>query len=101
LESPLTHSPSIYLININAGYNCFQIEFEEMSLSGRDSQNMMHFHTPASAMSINSYDMIGGDPERTYKIVFAGDAAVGKTCFIHRFCKGTFSTKLGSTLGVN
>jgi len=72
-----------------------------MSLSGRDSHNMMHYHTPASAMSISSYDMMGGDPERTYKIVFAGDAAVGKTCFIHRFCKGTFSTKLGSTLGIN
>lgn len=71
-----------------------------MSLSGHDSQhNMMNCHT--SAMSISSYDMIGGDPERTYKIVFAGDAAVGKTCFIHRFCKGTFATKLGSTLGLN
>ncbi|XP_060856793.1 ras and EF-hand domain-containing protein homolog [Metopolophium dirhodum] len=88
--------------SINAPYHSAKtIEFEEMSLSGRDSQNMMHFHTPASAMSISSYDMIGGDPERTYKIVFAGDAAVGKTCFIHRFCKGTFSTKLGSTLGVD
>lgn len=72
-----------------------------MSLSGHESHNMMHFHTPVSAMSISSYDMIGGDPERTYKIVFAGDAAVGKTCFIHRFCKGTFATKLGSTLGLN
>lgn len=70
-----------------------------MSLSGHETHNMMNFHTPVSAMSISSYDMIGGDPERTYKIVFAGDAAVGKTCFIHRFCKGTFATKLGSTLG--
>jgi Ras and EF-hand domain-containing protein len=52
-------------------------------------------------MSINSYEITNGDPERTYKIVFAGDAAVGKTCFIHRFCKGTFATKLGSTLGLS
>ncbi|XP_025198054.1 ras and EF-hand domain-containing protein homolog [Melanaphis sacchari] len=88
--------------SINAPYHSAKtIEYEEMSLSGRDSQNMMQFHTPASAMSISSYDMMGNDPERTYKIVFAGDAAVGKTCFIHRFCKGTFSTKLGSTLGVD
>lgn len=72
-----------------------------MSLSGRESHTTMHFHSPTSAMSINSYDMANGDPERTYKIVFAGDAAVGKTCFIHRFCKGTFATKLGSTLGMN
>lgn len=71
-----------------------------MSLSGRDSHQMMHYHSPASAMSVSSYDMMGSDPERTYKIVFAGDAAVGKTCFIHRFCKGTFATRLGSTLGL-
>lgn len=70
-----------------------------MSLSGHDP-NMLQFHTPASAMSVSSYELSGNDPERTYKIVFAGDAAVGKTCFIHRFCKGTFATKLGSTLGV-
>lgn len=78
------------------------MEFEDLSLSSRrESQNLMSFHSPASAMSVSSYDMIGSDPDRTYKIVFAGDAAVGKTCFIHRFCKGTFATRLGSTLGLN
>lgn len=40
-----------------------------------------------------------GAPDRTYKIVFAGDAAVGKSCFIFRFCKGVFVNNLGSTLG--
>ncbi|PNF37796.1 hypothetical protein B7P43_G10138 [Cryptotermes secundus] len=42
-----------------------------------------------------------GAPDRTYKIVFAGDAAVGKSCFIFRFCKGVFINNLGSTLGVD
>ncbi|PSN52026.1 hypothetical protein C0J52_04538 [Blattella germanica] len=42
-----------------------------------------------------------GVPDRTYKIVFAGDAAVGKSCFIFRFCKGVFINNLGSTLGVD
>ncbi|XP_054281061.1 ras and EF-hand domain-containing protein homolog isoform X2 [Macrosteles quadrilineatus] len=42
-----------------------------------------------------------GPPDRTYKIVFAGDAAVGKSCFIHRFSKGIFAVNLGSTLGVD
>ncbi|XP_050426081.1 ras and EF-hand domain-containing protein homolog isoform X2 [Adelges cooleyi] len=88
--------------SVNAPYHSAKtIEFEEMSLSGRDP-HLMHGNTPMSAMSLSSYDIgIGGDPERTYKIVFAGDAAVGKTCFIHRFCKGQFTTKLGSTLGVD
>jgi hypothetical protein len=40
-----------------------------------------------------------GVPDRTFKIVFAGDAAVGKSCFIFRFCKGVFINNLGSTLG--
>jgi hypothetical protein len=40
-----------------------------------------------------------GVPDRTYKIVFAGDAAVGKSCFIFRFCKGVFMNTLSSTLG--
>jgi GTPase SAR1 family protein len=40
-----------------------------------------------------------GAPDRTYKVVLAGDAAVGKSCFIFRFCKGVFINNLGSTLG--
>nr|CAD7611024.1 unnamed protein product [Timema genevievae] len=40
-------------------------------------------------------------PDRTFKIVFAGDAAVGKSCFIYRFCRGVFINNLGSTLGVD
>lgn len=40
-----------------------------------------------------------GAPDRTYKIVFAGDAAVGKSSFILRFCKGVFISNISSTLG--
>lgn len=39
------------------------------------------------------------DPERMYKIVLAGDAAVGKSSFIMRLCKGKFVPNLSSTLG--
>ena len=42
-----------------------------------------------------------GPPDRTYKVVFAGDAAVGKTSFINRITKGLFVTNLSSTLGVD
>ncbi|XP_052821855.1 ras and EF-hand domain-containing protein homolog [Octopus bimaculoides] len=41
------------------------------------------------------------EPERMYKVVLAGDAAVGKTSFIMRLCKGKFVTNLSSTLGVD
>ena len=40
-----------------------------------------------------------GPPDRTYKVVFAGDAAVGKSTFITRICKGVFVTDISSTLG--
>ena len=42
-----------------------------------------------------------GPPDRTYKVVFAGDAAVGKTSFINRLTKGVFLSNLSSTLGVD
>ncbi|XP_072046177.1 ras and EF-hand domain-containing protein homolog isoform X2 [Amphiura filiformis] len=40
-------------------------------------------------------------PDRMYKIVLAGDAAVGKSSLIMRLCKGIFQTNLNSTLGVD
>ncbi|KAJ9586007.1 hypothetical protein L9F63_020345, partial [Diploptera punctata] len=55
---------------------------------------------PLSPVSTRELEPTGA-PERTYKIVFAGDAAVGKSCFIFRFCKGVFINNLGSTLGVD
>lgn len=39
------------------------------------------------------------DPERIFRIVLAGDAAVGKSSFIMRLCKNKFVANLNSTLG--
>ena len=41
-----------------------------------------------------------GEPERMYKLVLAGDAAVGKSSFILRLCKNRFFPSLNSTLGM-
>ncbi|KAL4224722.1 hypothetical protein ACF0H5_015419 [Mactra antiquata] len=41
------------------------------------------------------------DPERMFKVVLAGDAAVGKSSLIMRLCKGKFFENLSSTLGVD
>ncbi|KAL7641872.1 UNVERIFIED_CONTAM: hypothetical protein RMT77_007746 [Armadillidium vulgare] len=40
-------------------------------------------------------------PDRTYKIVMAGDAAVGKTTFITRIYQGVFVSSPASTLGID
>ena len=42
-----------------------------------------------------------GPPERTYKIIFIGDASVGKSTFILRLTKGVFAPRLSTTLGVD
>ncbi|CAF3591311.1 unnamed protein product [Rotaria sordida] len=39
--------------------------------------------------------------DRMFKVVFCGDAAVGKTTLIVRLCKGTFISNINSTLGVD
>ncbi|RUS76766.1 hypothetical protein EGW08_015473, partial [Elysia chlorotica] len=38
------------------------------------------------------------DPDRVHRIYMAGDAAVGKTSFVFRICKGKFVPNLSSTL---
>jgi len=38
-------------------------------------------------------------PHRTFKVILAGDAAVGKTTFIERVCQGHFAPNLSSTIG--
>ena len=40
-----------------------------------------------------------GPPDRTFKVVFAGDASVGKTSFIRRACDGLFLAQTVTTLG--
>jgi GTPase SAR1 family protein len=42
-----------------------------------------------------------GPPERTFRVVMAGDASVGKSSFIMRLCRGEFIPNLPSTLGVD
>ncbi|CAF3389871.1 unnamed protein product [Rotaria sp. Silwood1] len=39
--------------------------------------------------------------DRMFKVVFCGDAAVGKTTLIMRLCKGKFVANINSTLGVD
>ena len=40
-------------------------------------------------------------PDRIFKVVFVGDSAVGKTCFLHRFCHNRFRPLFNATIGVD
>ncbi|XP_038625836.1 ras and EF-hand domain-containing protein isoform X3 [Tachyglossus aculeatus] len=60
---------------------------------------------PISALSSQS-DPVDGSPkypssEKAFKIVLAGDAAVGKSSFLMRLCKNEFRGNTSATLGVD
>ncbi|KAJ8251979.1 hypothetical protein COCON_G00212910 [Conger conger] len=40
-------------------------------------------------------------PQRIFKVVFLGNSGVGKTSFIHRYCRGHFPTHLNATVGID
>ncbi|VDD86020.1 unnamed protein product [Enterobius vermicularis] len=48
-----------------------------------------------------AFQNASGTPERTFRIVMCGDAAVGKSSLVYRIIKGSFSGSLPSTLGVD
>ncbi|KAI1895931.1 hypothetical protein AGOR_G00111850 [Albula goreensis] len=42
-----------------------------------------------------------GPPQRVFKVVFLGNSGVGKSCFIHRFCRGHFPNNMSNTVGID
>uniref|UniRef100_A0A1I8IKH3 Ras family protein n=1 Tax=Macrostomum lignano TaxID=282301 RepID=A0A1I8IKH3_9PLAT len=69
-------------------------------MSNPDCATVENFD-PESCSTTPSTPSPLGQPERMFRIVMAGDAAVGKTCFITRFCEGRFDSGAVSTLGVD
>lgn len=68
--------------------------------------NSLDRKTCSRVNSINNnahgYDLNGNhEPERIFKVVLAGDAAVGKSSLIMRLCKNQFVSTLSSTVGVD
>ncbi|KAM8961226.1 ras and EF-hand domain-containing protein isoform 2-T2 [Pelodytes ibericus] len=56
-----------------------------------------HVTAPDSADQVSKYP----STEKVYKIVLAGDAAVGKSSFLMRLCKNEFRGNTSATLGVD
>ena len=67
------------------------ITVEEKVLEPRGSAVGADTSNESSAMEIK--------PEKMFKLVLAGNAAVGKSSFIIRLCKDKFYSALNSTLG--
>ncbi|XP_074617320.1 uncharacterized protein LOC141876550 isoform X2 [Acropora palmata] len=71
-------------------------EGERVPAVGSDSTSEASSNAPVKVTASE-----GADPERMYKLVLAGDAAVGKSSFILRLCRNKFHNALNSTLGVD
>ncbi|XP_077417753.1 ras and EF-hand domain-containing protein isoform X2 [Vanacampus margaritifer] len=65
-----------------------------------------HTRKAVSAISVRTEDKESSDlgymtSEKAYRIVMAGDAAVGKSSFLLRLCKNEFKMNSNATLGVD
>ncbi|KAL3087625.1 hypothetical protein niasHS_009833 [Heterodera schachtii] len=66
-----------------------------------DQQLIMARHFPAAVASNGTVlQEYSGPPDRTFRVVMCGDAAVGKSSIIMRIVKGIFQSNIASTLGV-
>ncbi|CAF1932013.1 unnamed protein product [Rotaria magnacalcarata] len=59
-------------------------------------------HGESKVIDVQEDQQILNHPfDRMFKVVFCGDAAVGKSTLIMRLCKGKFVSNINSTLGVD
>ncbi|XP_060770393.1 EF-hand calcium-binding domain-containing protein 4A isoform X2 [Neoarius graeffei] len=51
----------------------------------------------------DTYSKTGGvsGPKRVFKVVFLGSSGVGKSSFIHHYCRGHFPNKMSTTVGMD
>lgn len=73
---------------------------EQPTIAGGKGQSQLKQVGEQTAGDSDSFEPTG-PPDRTYKVVFIGDAAVGKTSMILRISKGMFFGNMTSTLGVD
>ncbi|KAL3069099.1 hypothetical protein niasHT_034329 [Heterodera trifolii] len=67
-----------------------------------DQQLIMARPFPAAVASNGTVlQEYSGPPDRTFRVVMCGDAAVGKSSIIMRIVKGIFQSNIASTLGVD
>lgn len=76
----------------------FSTSLTSVSCPSPLASSLQH-HDNSQTKGVGASQEAVGPPERTYKVVFAGDAAVGKSTFIVRVCKGYFVNNIASTLG--
>ncbi|KAF6022102.1 tag-312 [Bugula neritina] len=66
----------------------------------RSHKSDMYHDSTDTLLSISS-TFTDYAPQRLYKVIFVGDAGVGKTSFVTHFCKGYFQLNTAATLGID
>ncbi|XP_036432449.1 EF-hand calcium-binding domain-containing protein 4A [Colossoma macropomum] len=51
--------------------------------------------------AVTLLDSKTADPQRVFKVVFLGSSGVGKSSFIHHYCRGHFPNKMSATVGMD
>ncbi|XP_076471309.1 ras and EF-hand domain-containing protein homolog isoform X7 [Babylonia areolata] len=102
LRSDLDVRSSSYALRRGGPGSCCSKD-SVVSHGSRASRSSMRRQLPSAPLehSTPTVVKVTKEPERMYKVVLAGDAAVGKSSFIVRLCKGKFVPNLSSTLGVD
>ncbi|VDO24386.1 unnamed protein product [Onchocerca flexuosa] len=75
--------------------------FSDNELALKYKNSLLNDYENRVPAAITEFGESTGLPERTFRVVMCGDAAVGKSSIVTRIIKGTFSGNLHSTLGVD
>ena len=74
---------------------------DTIEMTAKEFQNEKHFNQDQHEYVVPVLSEADGPPERTYKVIFIGDASVGKSTFIIRLAKGYFQNRMSATLGID
>ncbi|KAM6093187.1 EF-hand calcium-binding domain-containing protein 4B isoform 2-T6 [Theristicus caerulescens] len=79
----------------------------EMEMDKKNTEQSME-HSPSSSReqpvgkeTLSNEERINSVPDRLFKIIFVGNASVGKTSFLRRFCEDRFFPGTAATVGVD
>lgn len=84
--------------------DCRRNSVAQMKVSDQETRGNRRVSSSSTSSQLHrlgSFTDCTGPPELTFRVVFVGDAAVGKSSFIMRLSRGIFMPQLTSTLGVD
>ncbi|XP_009472347.1 PREDICTED: EF-hand calcium-binding domain-containing protein 4B [Nipponia nippon] len=79
----------------------------EMEMDKKNTEQSMEHSPPSSREqpvgkeTLSNEERINSVPDRLFKIIFVGNASVGKTSFLRRFCEDRFFPGTAATVGVD